>query len=86
MPSGPNSVPADRCETVVLKATTAAYFRAGYNTTFPKLTQNILLCSPSRGAVEPPKASVGLDECPSGTQGTEELLASPQQMEVTATS
>lgn len=40
MLSGPNSVPADRCETAVLKATTAAYFRAGYDplfTIFPML-------------------------------------------------
>lgn len=31
MLSGPNSVPADRCKTADLKATMAAYFRAGYD-------------------------------------------------------
>lgn len=40
MLSGPNSVPADRCKTADLKATMAAYFRAGYG---PLLTIFLIL-------------------------------------------
>lgn len=53
MLSGPTSVPADRSDTAVLKATTAAYFRAGCDPLFtisPCLLENILLCSPRAGA------------------------------------